>query len=80
MIVEMQLVTPPFVLDFGKAYLDSPPEFSEEQMDDWGQQGQELFESRWPDVKIIIWTLKRYGIYYYDAKPGNIAFGDDDAL
>jgi hypothetical protein len=80
MVVEMQLVAPPFLLDFRKAYLDSAPEFSEEQMNDWEEQGQELFEGRWPDVRTIIWALKRYEIYYYDAKPGNIAFGDEDIL
>jgi hypothetical protein len=80
MIVEMRLVTPPFLLDFGKAHLDSPPDFSAEVWEDWEHDGQELFAARWPDVKTVIAALKRYGIYYYDAKPGNINFGDDDAL
>jgi hypothetical protein len=79
MIVEMQLVAPPFLLDFGKAHLDVAPDFSPEVMTDWEETGEELFGLRWPDAKAVVWGLRQYGIYYYDAKPGNINFGDEDA-
>lgn len=78
MIVEMRLVTPPFLLDFGKAHLDLPPDFPPEVMVEWEESGRELFGSRWSDVEAILWALKQHGIYYYDAKPGNINFGDED--
>src|SRR4051812_11316294 len=32
LIVEIQVVSPPFILDFGKAYLDHPPDFDEQTM------------------------------------------------
>ena len=34
-IIEMTIVKRPFVLDFGGAYLDHAPEFSDEVMADW---------------------------------------------
>ena len=79
LIVEMRLVAPPYLLDFGKAYLDTPPEYPPDAMEDWEAQGVENFGAeRWLDVKRIIRQLKSHGIYYYDAKPGNINFGDPD--
>lgn len=75
-IVEMRLVSPPYLLDFGKAYLDIAPDFPAEAMEDWETEGIENFGERWPDVKAILWALRQLGIYYYDAKPGNINFGD----
>ena len=74
-IVEIGLVTSPYILDFGKSSLDKPIDFSSEQLADWDEQGRELFEDRWPDVLTLLWALKQYGIYYYDAKPQNIMFG-----
>jgi hypothetical protein len=77
LVVEMEIVTPPFLIDFAKAWLDRPPEFSDEQWDDWHREGQERFEARWPTVLELLTALKQYGIYYYDAKPGNITFGQE---
>lgn len=77
-VIEIGIVAPPFVLDFAKCWLDSPPEFSEQQWDDWHAQGQELFEDRWAAVLELLSALKQYGIFYYDAKPGNINFGELD--
>ena len=37
-IVEMTIVSPPFVLDFAGAYLDRPPDFSDEIMEEWRAQ------------------------------------------
>lgn len=34
-IIEMTVVVPPFVLDFGGAFLDKAPDFSDEVMADW---------------------------------------------
>jgi hypothetical protein len=74
----MRLVTPPYLIDFGKAYLDSAPEFPVETMEEWEQEGIDNFGARWTDVLAVLWALKQLGIYYYDAKPGNINFGDHD--
>ena len=75
-IVEMRIVTPPFILDFAKVTLDRPPDFSPEVLEEWEQECQERFEDHWPEVQTLLWALKRYGIHYLDAKPANIMFGD----
>src|SRR5436309_3347316 len=49
-IIEMTIVTRPFVLDFAGAYLDRAPEFSEEVMADWRAEKQEQFGPHWPEV------------------------------
>lgn len=77
--IEMGVVTPPRLLDFGKVYLDSPPPY-------WGDgeirakfdaEGAWLFRDRWPDVIVALEELRQLGIYYVDPKPGNILFGDE---
>src|SRR5438874_12497206 len=46
-IIEMTIVTRPFVLDFAGAYLDFPPEFSDEVLVDWQTEKKEQFGPRW---------------------------------
>jgi len=72
LILEMTVVSRPFVLDFASAYLDSRPDYSPEVMQDWQQEKQELFEDHWPDVQLILTQLERIRIYLYDVHPGNI--------
>lgn len=73
-IVEMSVVSPPFLLDFGKVYLDNPPDYSPEVMEDDEENRRELFEDHWEEVEELLWRLQLLGIYYVDAKPGNIRF------
>jgi hypothetical protein len=75
-IIEMSLVARPFVLDFAGAYLDKPPEFSEEIWADWQAEKQEQFGRRWPDVETVLFALKTLGIHMVDVTPSNIAFID----
>jgi hypothetical protein len=75
-IVEMTIVSAPFVLDFAKCYIDTPPDFDSEKWRDWHEQGSELFETKWPQVRSVLSALKQFGIHYLDAKPGNIMFED----
>ena len=81
-IIEMQLVTPPYLLDFGKAYVDVRPDYSQDALDCWEEQYQELWgEERWKEVRRALATLTIVGIYYQDPTPRNIHFGepeDDD--
>lgn len=35
LVIEMELVMPPFVIDFGKAYLDRPPDYSDDALAQW---------------------------------------------
>jgi hypothetical protein len=73
-VVEMSVVSPPHLLDFGKAYVDVPPQFSEETMRDWDEGLTELFGERVAEVKSALRSLEVLGIYYLDARPGNIMF------
>ena len=75
-VIEMEIVTPPYLLDFGKAYLDAPPDFSAEVMAEWEAERAELFEpGQWQRVRAVLRRLQAIGIFYYDAKPANICFG-----
>lgn len=75
-ILEMTVVTRPFVLDFAGAYLDEPPDFSDEVLADWRAEKEEQFGPRWPEVQAILRFLEGYGVFMLDANPGNISFGD----
>lgn len=75
-IIEMTVVSRPFVLDFADAFLDEPPDFSEEVLADWRVEKQEQFGPRWSEVQAILRFLEGYGVFMLDANPGNISFGD----
>jgi hypothetical protein len=77
LVIEMSVVAPPFLLDFAKAYLDRPPDFSPEVMADWEEQQVEWFGDRWPEIQSALYDLDRIGIYYRDVRPGNIMFPED---
>lgn len=77
MIVEMTIVRAPYILDFGKVRLDSPPDYSQQTWSDWMDQNRELWEGRWPKVLSLLSALKEFGIYYVDPNPGNITFAND---
>jgi hypothetical protein len=76
--LEMSIVQPPFLLDFGKVYLDAPPPYWDDAhvMDHWHAEGRENFGKRWSTVLSVIRILEGFGIYYVDPKPGNIMFAD----
>jgi hypothetical protein len=75
-VIEMTIVTRPFVLDFAGAYLDRPPEFSEEVLADWHAEKLEQFGARWREAQAVLRELETYGIFMIDVNPGNIGFVD----
>jgi hypothetical protein len=75
-VIEMTIVTRPFVLDFAGAHLDQPPEFPEEAWADWRADKAEQFADQWPQVQAILRELESHGIYMEDVSPGNISFAD----
>lgn len=77
LVVEIALVTPPYLIDFGKAYLDSAPEHSEETWEYHHEEQRDLWGDKYAEVQALLWQLERIGIYYQDAKPGNITFPPD---
>jgi hypothetical protein len=76
--LEMSIVQPPFLLDFGKVYLDAPPPYWDdaEIMGHWHEEGRENFGKRWSNLLSVVRILESFGIYYVDPKPGNIMFDD----
>ena len=73
-VIEMTIVTPPFVLDFAGARLDFPPEFSEEVWAEWEAEKKEQFGSRWPEARAVLGVLEEFDIYVLDVSPRNITF------
>ena len=77
LIIEMTRVSPPFLRDAGRAYLDDPPEFLPDELarQQWDTEKREQFESNWPKVQAILRELEsRYGVHIADVNPGNIRF------
>ncbi len=74
LVVEMTIVTPPCLIDFGKSYLDSEPDHSPEVWADYHREQREIWEERNAEVQAVLRKLQQYGIYYRDAKPKNIMF------
>jgi hypothetical protein len=76
LIVEMTIVSRPFILDFAGAYLDKKPSYDAEQWEEWEREKIEQFEDRWPEVRQAMAYFRRHGIYLNDIKPGNVEFAD----
>jgi hypothetical protein len=72
LVVEMTIVAPPFILDFGKAYINRRPDFDDHVMEYYEQERREMFEGNWDLVDAAVSSLEQFGIYYWDARPGNI--------
>jgi len=72
LIIEMTVVSRPYVLDFGGAFLDRSPGFSEEVLADWHAEKLEQFGPRWAEVLVILRALEAYGIFVVDVNPNNI--------
>lgn len=76
MIVEMSIVQRPYLLDFGKVYIDEFPPYQHDSdlLSQWHEELRELFENDVGAVYAILDKLKELGIYYVDPKPANIRF------
>lgn len=72
LVLEMEVVTAPFILDFASVYFDSPADFSPEVMADWEEKNVDLFGDRFTEVRRALARLQTMGIYYYDVSLGNI--------
>lgn len=76
--IEIGIVEPPYLLDFGKVYLDGPPSYwnDEQLMENCFIEWEEFFDDHWKEVRRILSYLQGLGIWYVDPKPANINFGD----
>ena len=75
LILEMSVVSPPFILDFGGAYLDIPAPHSidPEIQSRWLEERKEKFDGNFMTINAILADLETmYGIFLTDVHPGNI--------
>ncbi len=80
-VIEMSIVKPPYLLDFGKVYFDAPPTevYDQERLKIADAEAKGNFGSNWPIVSQLLYALQeRVGIWYVDPKPANIDCGIDD--
>jgi hypothetical protein len=78
-VVEIEIVQPPYLLDFGKAYLDQSSPFTQEQLASYEASLASHFRiDDVPLVKKVCRILRSYGIEYLDAKPKNIRLRNEE--
>jgi hypothetical protein len=74
-VIEISVVTVPFLLDFAAATLDFPKEFTDDAERIWWDELRERFGPDFgPAQDVYYGLIERFGIYYYDLKPGNLSF------
>jgi hypothetical protein len=74
-LIEMTIVTPPYILDFASAWLDKPPDFTQEALDIWHEQVRENFGEHFGDIMGVLDALgTKAGIYLLDIHPHNVKF------
>jgi len=78
-IIEMTIVTPPFVLDFAGARLDFPPDFPDEVWEEWEAEKKEQFGSRWPEARAVLGALEEFDVYVLDVSTRNIMFRSQES-
>lgn len=83
LIIEMSLVRPPFIVDFGGAYLDKPAPHADEPevKARWYTERKEKFGDDLMTINAVLADFERlYGIFLADVHPGNIRLrtGDSD--
>jgi hypothetical protein len=77
-VLEMTVVNPPYILDFASAWLDKPPDFSREVINEWHDRLRESFGPRFPDIMSVLETLaNEAGVFMLDIHPHNVKFEPD---
>lgn len=75
-IIEMTVVRPPYLIDFGKSSVDTGQGWSNSAMAEWWEKIEDRFENDAPIASQIFTQLRRKaGIYHWDLNPQNLNFG-----
>jgi hypothetical protein len=74
--IEMGIVFRPYILDFGKAYL-ADPGWEPHLIEEWNDRMSEWWGDDVKRVRLALFALQRFGIWYYDAKPGNVMLEEE---
>jgi hypothetical protein len=69
--IEMDFVSPPFLLDFAGVRF-APPDFPDDIMDNWHREISEKFGNNASIIYSVYNSLINYGIWYMDFRPSNI--------
>lgn len=72
LVVEMTIVSAPFVLDFATAGLDEPIHLDAEGWLAWEEDLRDRFDDDYRTVRLVFYALQRYGVFLNDIHPGNI--------
>ena len=74
LVFEMSIVQVPCIIDFGGAYLDTPPPHMHRD-ELWHEQKAEEFGENWAEAQAVIKEIEyRAGIWLADVNTGNIKF------
>lgn len=71
-VVEMTIVSPPYVLDFAGARLGHRTEFPDDVRRQWVREKRSQFGSNWKYIPRIVVAFEQMGIHLSDLNPGNI--------
>ena len=69
-VLELSLISPPFILDFAAASLGKQP--AEMESSEWLAEKRRMFGADWADVQRLLDSLRLYGIHFPDVHLGNI--------
>lgn len=72
LVIEITIVKPPFILDFGKSSLYFKPEYPSDAEAHYQRQLEETFGEYLPQVELALSFLESLGIFYIDASGNNI--------
>lgn len=70
-VIQMDFVSPPFLLDFA-GVLFRKPDFTEDVWQDWHNKIQEAYGSNAYMAYAVYESLSKHGIYYLDFRPTNM--------
>lgn len=76
MVIEMEFVTPPFIVDFASAGVDFNPlsKYDADQRAEHQADLADRFEENWPIVNKLLGELRSIGIFLSDVNVNNIRF------
>lgn len=76
LIIEMSVVRPPFLIDFGKATVDDDQGWTPDLIATWWEKVNDVFEKDAPIASSIFTQLRdKAGVYQWDLNPANLNFG-----
>ena len=74
-VIEMGIVEPPYLLDFGTSSTDLKPDFEQEVWQTWWETVAENFGERFPDAESVYCHLRdQLRIWHLDLRPSNLCF------